>query len=191
MSLKSSWYLQFHDIYPSDNFKYFLSFQFIYKYPISDASLQSDNMAFAIPTSLKKNIDDTKVEYVQLGTSGLRVSLPILGAMSLGSSQWDTWILDEAKSLEILKAAYDVGITTWDTANAYSNGLSEEAIGKAIKTFSLPREKVVIMTKIWAYVAEEVNINGFMFGQQMQGTKEYVNQGGKRVPSRATLAAKC
>ncbi|PVI00649.1 Aldo/keto reductase [Periconia macrospinosa] len=135
-------------------------------------------MAFAIPTSLQKNIDDTKVEYVQLGTSGLRVSVPILGAMSLGSSQWESWVLDEAKSLEILKAAYDVGITTWDTANAYSNGVSEEVIGKAIKTFNLPREKVVIMTKVWGYVSDQVNVNGFMFGQQMQQTKEYVNQGG-------------
>lgn len=56
-------------------------------------------------------------KYKQLGSSGLRVSVPILGCMSYGSSQWQPWILDEDEALPMLKAAYDRGITTWDTAN--------------------------------------------------------------------------
>lgn len=45
-------------------------------------------MASAMPAALKKSVEDTKVSYTQLGKSGLRVSVPILGAMSFGSSQW-------------------------------------------------------------------------------------------------------
>ncbi|KAJ4375823.1 hypothetical protein N0V83_001100 [Neocucurbitaria cava] len=135
-------------------------------------------MSFPIPAPLQRSIDKTKVEYASLGSSGLRVSVPIIGGMTLGSSKWEKWALDEAASLSILKAAYDVGINTWDTANAYSNGESERVMGKALKEFNIPREKVVIMTKVWGYLGEDLSINGFMFGQQMAQTKTYVNQGG-------------
>jgi aryl-alcohol dehydrogenase-like predicted oxidoreductase len=135
--------------------------------------------AMTLPTSLQKGIDATKVEYVKLGSSGLRVSLPILGGMSLGSKQWAPFILDEGESLDLLKAAYDHGINTWDTANVYSNGISEEVLGKAIRKFNIPREKLVIMTKCFLYVGEEPSVNAAMFGQQLNQSKDYVNQGGE------------
>ncbi|KAF2476005.1 aldo-keto reductase [Lindgomyces ingoldianus] len=131
-----------------------------------------------LPQTLQASADATKVEYVQLGTSGLRLSYPILGGMTLGSSQWENWVLDEDAALEILKAAYDRGINTWDTANAYSNGASEEVMGKALKKFGIERRKVIIMTKCWAHVAEEAGVVTFMYGPQMEQTKDYVNQGG-------------
>ncbi|KAI1475516.1 Aldo/keto reductase [Daldinia eschscholtzii] len=133
---------------------------------------------FPIPASLQKSIETTKVDYVRLGSSGLRVSSPILGAMSLGSTQWMPWVLDEEKSLEILKAAYDRGINTWDTANAYSNGISEEVIGKALRKFSIPREKIIILTKCFLHVGEEPGIFTAPFGEALNRTKDYVNQGG-------------
>jgi len=136
-------------------------------------------MAFPLPISLKSSLDATTVEYAQLGTSGLRVSVPILGAMLLGSSAWEKYVLDEDESLEVLKAAYDRGINTWDTANAYSNGASEEVIGKALKKYEIPREKVVILTKIWGHVAEEPGVVSFMWGAQMDQSKDYVNQAGE------------
>ncbi|KAE9572110.1 Aldo-keto reductase dtxS3 [Colletotrichum fructicola] len=132
----------------------------------------------AFPASLQKSLDATKVEYVNMGTSGLRVSVPILGGMSLGSSEWGSWVLDEEPSLEILKAAYDRGITTWDTANMYSNGFSEQVIGKAIKKFNIPREKIVLMTKCALHVGEEVGMHTPPFTQQLNQSKDYVNQGG-------------
>jgi aryl-alcohol dehydrogenase-like predicted oxidoreductase len=135
--------------------------------------------AMTLPTSLQKGIDATKVEYVNLGSSGLRVSLPILGGMSLGSKQWAPFILDEGESLDLLKAAYDHGINTWDTANVYSNGIGEEVLGKAIRKFNIPREKLVIMTKCFLYVGEEPSVNAAMFGQQLNQSKDYVNQGGE------------
>lgn len=94
----------------------------------------------------------SKVKYVQLGSSGLRVSNPILGAMSFGDTKWLPWCIEEAEALPILKNAFDQGINTWDTSNNYSNGVSEKIIGKALKTYKIPREKVVIMTKCFHIV---------------------------------------
>ncbi|KAI4863129.1 Aldo/keto reductase [Hypoxylon rubiginosum] len=131
-----------------------------------------------VPASLQKSIDDTKVEYIRVGSSGLRVSTPILGAMSLGSKQWMPWVLEEDEAIEVLKAAYDRGINTWDTANAYSNGTSEEIIGKALKKHSIPREKVVILTKAWLHVSEDPTVFSAMFGGLYNQSKDYVNQGG-------------
>lgn len=62
-----------------------------------------------IPASLKESIDSTKVEYVQLGSSGLRVSSPILGCMGFGSKKWNEWVIEEEESIQVLKAAYDRG----------------------------------------------------------------------------------
>jgi aryl-alcohol dehydrogenase-like predicted oxidoreductase len=59
------------------------------------------------------------------------------------------------QAMPLLKAAYDRGLNTWDTANVYSNGVSEVIVGKAIKKYSIPREKLVIMTKCRWAVGEE------------------------------------
>ncbi|KAH6991457.1 NADP-dependent oxidoreductase domain-containing protein [Ilyonectria sp. MPI-CAGE-AT-0026] len=89
----------------------------------------------------------TEMGYNRLGRSGLKVSKIILGAMSYGSKEWQKWVLEEDEALPLLKHAYDVGINTWDTSDLYSNGVSEEIIGKALSTYSIPREGVVIITK--------------------------------------------
>ena len=83
-----------------------------------------------LPQSVQDSIEATKVDYRQLGKSGLRVSVPILGAMSFGDQKWMDWVLEEdkvpfgplilhfsrwthlTKALPILKAAYDMGINT-------------------------------------------------------------------------------
>ena len=49
----------------------------------------------ALPKSVQDSLDATKVEYRQLGKSGLRVSVPILGAMSFGDKRWMDWVLEE------------------------------------------------------------------------------------------------
>lgn len=77
--------------------------------------------------------------------------------MTFGSSKWEgsPWVLDEEEGLQILKAAYDNGINTWDTADTYSNGKSEVIIGKALKKFNIPRQKVVILSKIFNPVPDD------------------------------------
>ncbi|KAI0789324.1 Aldo/keto reductase [Abortiporus biennis] len=99
--------------------------------------------------------EQKKMQYVRLGNSGLKVSKIILGCMSYGSKEWQPWVLEEADALEHIKFAYEQGIQTFDTANVYSNGLSEIILGKAIKQLNLPREELVIMTKLHGAVAKE------------------------------------
>jgi hypothetical protein len=50
-----------------------------------------------IPPQLQASVEGTKVDYVRLGKSGLKVSVPILGAMSFGRPDWGSWVLDEEK----------------------------------------------------------------------------------------------
>ncbi|OSC96863.1 Aldo/keto reductase [Trametes coccinea BRFM310] len=99
-----------------------------------------------------------KMEYVRLGNSGLKVSRIILGTMSYGSSSWQPWVLEEEEAFKHIKFAYDHGITTFDTADVYSNGLSEQILGKAIKQFNLPREELVIMTKLFFPVVSDMSV---------------------------------
>lgn len=91
-----------------------------------------------------------KLTSYRLGNSGLRVSKVILGCMSYGSKDWREWVEDdEDKIMEIMKAAYDAGIRTFDTANTYSFGVSETLVRKFIKKYSIPREKLVIISKVY------------------------------------------
>ncbi|KAL6411814.1 aldo-keto reductase [Ilyonectria robusta] len=90
----------------------------------------------------------------QLGDSGLKISQIILGGMSFGDKNWQPWVLDQEEAIPIIKYAFDRGINTWDVADAYSNGRSEEIIGNAIKKLEIPRSKLVIMTKCFHYVDE-------------------------------------
>jgi aryl-alcohol dehydrogenase-like predicted oxidoreductase len=98
--------------------------------------------------------------------------------MSFGHKDWQPWVMEEDEALPLLKAAYDRGLNTWDTANVYSNGVSEEIIGKAIKKYHIPREKVVVLSKCYGYVGEEPGVRGISYGQRIAESKDYVNRGG-------------
>ncbi|KAL1726648.1 NADP-dependent oxidoreductase domain-containing protein [Schizophyllum commune] len=117
-----------------------------------------------------------KVPYVRLGNSGLKVSKIILGCMSYGSPEWQAWVLPEEEGIKHIKAAYDAGINTFDTANVYSNGLSEVILGKAIKQHNLPREEIVVMTKVFGEVKR--NISEGWTPNVDPDTVGYVNQHG-------------
>ena len=92
---------------------------------------------------------------VTLGRTGLRVSRLCLGMMSFGSSNWRSWILDEAASRPIIQRAIEHGFTFFDTADIYSNGVSEEILGRAIRDFAR-RDEVVIATKVFYRLGGEV-----------------------------------
>ncbi|KDQ17445.1 hypothetical protein BOTBODRAFT_30240 [Botryobasidium botryosum FD-172 SS1] len=115
--------------------------------------------------------------YVNLGKSGLKVSKIILGTMQYGSSQWQDWVLGEEEGIKHIKHAYDAGIQTFDTANVYSNGVSEIILGKAIKQHNLPREEIVVMTKIFMVVAREPGANYYRDGLDPD-EHGYINQHG-------------
>ncbi|KAI0028907.1 aryl-alcohol dehydrogenase [Vararia minispora EC-137] len=117
-----------------------------------------------------------KMPYVRLGQSGLKVSKIILGCMSYGSSQCAPWILDDDdEAIKHIKFAYENGIQTFDTANVYSNGESERILGKAIKTLELPRDEIVVMTKLFGTVTR---VQGEMYWDRSADKHGYVNQHG-------------
>ncbi|AQZ11106.1 hypothetical protein BZL39_C00250 [Zygosaccharomyces parabailii] len=89
------------------------------------------------------------VKQVKFGATGIKISPIIVGCMSYGSKSWSPWVLeDEEKVFEILKHCYDVGIRTFDTADVYSNGVSERLLGKFLQRYNIKRETVVILSKI-------------------------------------------
>jgi diketogulonate reductase-like aldo/keto reductase len=137
-----------------------------------------DSTAPKLPKALAESLAQSKAEYKRLGKSGFRVSVPILGAMSFGHRGWLDWVLEEEEALPVLKAAYDRGLNTWDTANVYSNGVSEQIIAKAIKKYNIPRRKIIILTKCISYVAEEPDTPALRFHDEMARSKDYVNQAG-------------
>jgi len=118
-----------------------------------------------------------KVQYRQLGKSGLRVSVPILGAMTFGSSKWSPWVLDEEASLEVIKAAWDLGINTIDTANLYSNGESERLVAKFIQQYQIPRHQLVIASKCFGLVADDLSVHSYI-APELREQPRYVNQSG-------------
>ncbi len=81
------------------------------------------------------------------------------------------------KALPLLKAAYDRGINTWDTANIYSNGESERIIAKAIRKYQIPRHKLVIATKCCGTTRED-NEPATLALKDIDDTVDYVNQRG-------------
>jgi len=89
------------------------------------------------------------MDYVKLGRTGLDISRICLGCMSYGSSDRGThpWTLNEENTRPFIKKALESGINFFDTANSYSEGTSEEFVGRALKDFAR-REEVVIATKV-------------------------------------------
>ncbi|TFK62212.1 Aldo/keto reductase [Pluteus cervinus] len=119
----------------------------------------------------------TQVEYRRLGKTGLRVSVPVTGAMSFGSKEWGSWIIEEEQSIEILKAAWDKGINTIDTANIYSNGESERIVGNFVQKHQIPRNEIIIATKCYGLVGKAPGIHGY-FQANLKDQRDYVNQSG-------------
>lgn len=89
------------------------------------------------------------MDYVKFGKTGLGVSRICIGCMTYGIPDRGPhpWTLDEEKSRPLIKKALDLGINFFDTANVYSDGTSEEIVGKALKDF-VKRDDVVIATKV-------------------------------------------
>ncbi len=88
------------------------------------------------------------MEYVRLGSTGLKVSRICLGCMSYGlPGEGNQWVLDEEQSRPYIKRALEAGINFFDTANVYSSGMSETILGNALRDFAA-RDEVVIGTKV-------------------------------------------
>jgi len=89
------------------------------------------------------------VDQVRLGSAGLKVSRICLGMMSYGSQAERAWHLDEAAAEPIVKAAVDGGVTFFDTADMYSDGLTEQITGRLLGRLFGHREDYVLATKVY------------------------------------------
>ena len=109
------------------------------------------------------------MEYTRLGNSGLEISAVTLGCMSYGDPGRGNhaWSLPEEQSRPFIRRALELGITTFDTANVYSNGSSEEIVGRALGEYAT-REEVVIATKVHGKMRQGPNGGGLSRGHIME-----------------------
>src|SRR5512137_2111773 len=100
------------------------------------------------------------MQYVRFGSTGLKVSRICLGCMSYGDpTKGFQWALDEEHSRPYIQRALELGINFFDTANVYSNGRSEEIVGKALRDFA-SRDEMVIATKVYFEMGPGPNDRG-------------------------------
>jgi 1-deoxyxylulose-5-phosphate synthase len=101
------------------------------------------------------------MKYKNLGNTGLKVSELCLGCMSFGVPDRGDhpWTLPEEPSRQIIRQALDLGFNFFDTANAYSDGTSEEIVGRALKDFTR-RDEAVIATKVFFPMTKAPNVGG-------------------------------
>jgi 1-deoxyxylulose-5-phosphate synthase len=101
------------------------------------------------------------LEYLRFGSTGLKVSKICLGCMTYGMPERGAhpWTLDEEQSRPFIRKALEVGINFFDTANSYSDGTSEEIVGRALRDFA-QRDEVVIATKVFFPWGERPNQGG-------------------------------
>lgn len=91
------------------------------------------------------------MKYTALGHSGIEVSQICLGGMSFGepSPSFHQWTIGPEETQAVINHAYDRGITFIDTANCYAAGTSEEYIGRALRNLGIPRDKVILASKVY------------------------------------------
>lgn len=101
------------------------------------------------------------MKYKNLGNTGLKISQLCLGCMTFGApARGDhPWTLPEEQSRPLIRKAVDSGINFFDTANTYSDGTSEEIVGRALKDFTR-RDEVVIATKVYFPMSKDPNGRG-------------------------------
>src|SRR5689334_7135025 len=99
------------------------------------------------------------MQYVRLGSTGLKVSRLCLGAMTYGDPNWRPWVLPEDAGRPFIKHALEAGINFFDTADMYSLGKSEEVLGRALRDFA-SRDAVVIATKAFNPMSDDPNDRG-------------------------------
>src|SRR5260370_99685 len=96
---------------------------------------------------------------VKFGRTGMQVSKICLGCMTYGSTKWREWVLEEEASRPFIREALERGINFFDTADVYSQGASEEILGRALKEYA-KRAEVVIATKVHGVMGPSANAKG-------------------------------
>ena len=100
------------------------------------------------------------MDYINLGSTGMKVSRLSFGMMTYGAKTWREWVLEEEESKPFIRRAIEAGINFFDTADVYSLGVSEEITGRALKEYAASREEVVIATKVCSPMSDRLNDRG-------------------------------
>ena len=108
------------------------------------------------------------MQYVTLGRSGLKVSRVCLGMMTYGSPEWRPWVLSEDQAPPFVRRALEAGVNFFDTADMYSNGRSEEILGRTLRQFAT-RDQVVVATKVFFPMGDGPNDRGLSRKHILQG----------------------
>ncbi|MDH3566481.1 MAG: aldo/keto reductase, partial [Desulfobacteraceae bacterium] len=134
------------------------------------------------------------MEFRMLGLSGIKISSIIMGTWQAGKDMWVG--IDDTESTRAIKAAYDAGITTFDTAEVYGNGHSEKIVGNALQDV---RDRVVIATKVFSNHLEYQQVMDACNGSLKNLNTDYIDLyqihwppgsfGAKKVPLEETLRA--
>jgi aryl-alcohol dehydrogenase-like predicted oxidoreductase len=101
------------------------------------------------------------MDYIRLGSTGMKVSRICLGMMSYGDpSKGQNWVLDEGRSEPLVRRAAEAGVTFYDTADVYSAGSSEEVTGRLLPKIFPNREDYVLATKVFFPIGQAANDSG-------------------------------
>jgi aryl-alcohol dehydrogenase (NADP+) len=100
------------------------------------------------------------MDHIPLGHTGLKVTRLCLGMMTYGSKNWRPWVLSEEEGRPIIAHAVELGFNFFDTADVYSVGVSEEILGRALTALKVPREQVVVATKVHGAMGDTANERG-------------------------------
>ena len=100
------------------------------------------------------------MQYVNLGQAGLKVSRICLGMMSYGDKAWRDWTLSADDGRPIVRRAAELGVNFFDTADVYSNGVSEEVTGRLLKEIFRTRDEYVVATKVYNPMGDKPNQRG-------------------------------
>jgi aryl-alcohol dehydrogenase-like predicted oxidoreductase len=109
------------------------------------------------------------MQYTRLGSTGVTVARICLGMMTYGSKSSREWALEEEESRPFIKKAFDLGFNFFDTADVYSEGVSEEITGRALRDFGKSRETYVLATKVHGAMGSDPNQKGLSRKHIMHG----------------------
>jgi len=99
------------------------------------------------------------MKYTRLGRTGVQVSRICLGCMSYGSAAWRPWVLEADAAAPFFRRAIELGINFFDTADVYSQGVSEEVTGRWLREYA-QRDEIVIATKVFFPMSDRPNMSG-------------------------------
>jgi aryl-alcohol dehydrogenase (NADP+) len=109
------------------------------------------------------------MQYVNLGTAGVKVSRICLGMMSYGDPGWREWVLSEEEGRPIVRRAAELGVNFYDTADVYSNGVGEEVTGRLLKEIFRSRDEYVVATKVFNPMGDKPNQRGLSRKHILEG----------------------